>query len=226
MCGRFTQTSTPAIIAEAFHLPDYPLLTPNYNVAPSQSVAAVRLVPDSSTRECVLLRWGLIPSWAKDTKIGNQCINAKGETVAVKPAFRGAFKKRRCLIISDGFFEWQRQGTRKQPFWIGRKDRRPFAFAGLWEHWHPPEGQPLETCTIITTEPNELMAPIHTRMPVILSPASYDQWLDPASAGDALQHLLRPSPNEELQATPVSTLINNPRYNAPVVQIEGTHPEC
>lgn len=126
-----------------------------------------------------MLRWGLIPSWAKDPKSASQCINAKAETVAEKPSFRSAFKKRRCLVLATGFYDWQAQARAKQPMWIGMKDQRPFAFAGLWEQWHPPEGTPLETCTIITTEPNDLMVPIHHRMPVILPPTSYDQWLDP-----------------------------------------------
>ena len=215
MCGRFTQTATPEVIAEQFQVDDPPLFKPNYNISPTQRVAVVRLNPESVKRDCVLLRWGLIPSWAKDAKIGNQCINAKGETVAEKPAFRSAFKKRRCLVIADGFYEWQRLGERKQPIWIGRKDKRPFAFAGLWEHWKPAEGEPIETCAIITTEPNDLMAPIHNRMPVILAPASYIPWLDHNAPADSLKALLRPYPSAELQAYPVSTLVNNPRHNAP-----------
>ena len=134
MCGRFTQTATPKVIAEQFDLDEFPLFPPRYNIAPSQHVAAIRLNPEVAKRECVALRWGLIPSWAKDLKIGNQCINAKAETVAEKPAFRAAFKKRRCLVMADGFYEWQLQGKHKQPMWIGLRDRRPFAFAGLWEH--------------------------------------------------------------------------------------------
>ncbi len=160
----------------------------------------------------MLLRWGLIPSWAKDSKIGAHCINAKAETVAEKPAFRMAFKERRCLVLADGFYEWQMQGKRKQPMWIGLKAKTPFAFAGLWEYWQPPEGALLETCTIITTEANAFMQPIHTRMPVILAPSSYDQWLDPGFADvAALTAFLRPCPNEDLMAYPVSTLVNNPR---------------
>ena len=163
-----------------------------------------------------MLRWGLIPSWAKDPKIGNQCINAKAETVAEKPSFRAAFKKRRCLVVATGFYEWQVQGRTKQPMWIGLRSKRPFAFAGLWEHWTPAEGEPLVTCTIITTEPNELMRPIHNRMPAILAPTSYDQWLDPAFQHiEPLKALLRPYLSEELTAYPVSTLVNNPRHDAP-----------
>ena len=216
MCGRFSQTATPAMIADQFGVNEPPLFKPRYNIAPSQQVATIRLNPEAAKRECVMLRWVLIPSWAKDPKIGNQCINAKGETVAEKPSFRAAFKKRRCLVIADGFYEWQLQGKQKQPMWIGLKSKRPFAFAGLWEHWKPTEGMPLETCTIITTEPNDLMQAIHTRMPVILFPTSYVQWLDPTvQQVEPLKALLRPFSSEELMAYPVSTLVNNPRHDAP-----------
>ena len=216
MCGRFSQTASPEIIAEQFQVTDFPLFPPRYNIAPSQPIAVIRIEPDTTTRRLVQLRWGLIPSWAKDPKIGNQCINAKAETVAEKPSFRSAFKKRRCLVVATGFYEWQVQGRTKQPMWIGLRSKRPFAFAGLWEHWKPAEGESLETCTIITTEPNELMQPIHNRMPVILAPASYDQWLDPTfQQAEPLKALLRPYPSDELTAYPVSTLVNNPRHDAP-----------
>ena len=216
MCGRFSQTASPEVITQQFEITDPPLFTPRYNIVPSQPIAAIRIDPDTTTRKLVMLRWGLIPSWAKDPKIGNQCINAKAETVAEKPSFRSAFKKRRCLVIADGFYEWQRLGALKQPMWIGLRSKRPFAFAGLWEHWKPAEREPVETCTIITTEPNELMAPIHNRMPVILAPASYDQWLDQTfQQAEPLKALLCPYPSEELTAFPVSTLVNNPRHDAP-----------
>lgn len=216
MCGRFTQTASPEVITQQFALTDPPLLKPRYNIAPSQPVAAIRVDPDTATRKLVLLRWGLIPSWAKDPKMGYQCINAKAETVMEKPSFRSAFRTRRCLVIADGFYEWQPQGKWKQPMWIGFRDKRPFAFAGLWEHWAPPQGELLETCTIITTEPNDLMAPIHNRMPVILAPTAYDQWLDPTfQQVEPLRALLRPYPSEDLTAYPVSTLVNNPRHDVP-----------
>lgn len=215
MCGRFTQTATPETIAEQFHLNEPPLFNPRYNIAPSQHVAAIRLNSETAKRECVMLRWGLIPFWAKDPKIGSQCINAKAETLAGKPSFRSAFKKRRCLVIADGFYEWQVQGTRKQPMWIGLRGRRPFAFAGLWEHWSPTDGEPIESCTIITTQPNALVQSIHNRMPVILSPQDYETWLDPAFQHlDTLNSLLRPFPAEHMTAFPVSTLVNNPRHDA------------
>ena len=134
MCGRFTQTASPEVIAQQFELTNPPLFTPRCNIAPSQPIAAIRIDPDTDTRALVMLRWGLIPSWAKDPKIGFQCINAKAETAAEKPSFRSAFKKRRCLLIATGFYEWQIQGRSKQPMWIGLQSKRPFAFAGLWEH--------------------------------------------------------------------------------------------
>ncbi|MEK7761953.1 MAG: SOS response-associated peptidase [Nitrospirota bacterium] len=216
MCGRFTQTASPAVIAEEFGVAVPPLFTPRYNIAPSQPVAAIRIEPGTTARQLVELRWGLIPSWAKDPKIGHQCINAKAETVAEKPSFRAAFKARRCLVIATGFYEWQVRGKAKQPMWIGLKSSHPFAFAGLWEQWQPPEGAAIESCTILTTEPNELLRPIHNRMPVILSPTSYDQWLDPSfQQAEPLRALLRPYPSEDLQAYAVSTLVNNPRHEAP-----------
>ena len=216
MCGRFSQTATPAMIAQQFDVAVPSLFAPRYNIAPSQPVAAIRIEPDTATRQLVLLRWGLIPSWAKDPKIGHQCINAKAETVAEKPSFRAAFKKRRCLVIATGFYEWQVQGRAKQPMWIGLQSKRPFAFAGLWEQWQPPEGEAIESCTILTTVPNELLRSIHNRMPVILSPASYDQWLDlTVQQAEPLTTLLRPYPSEELLAYPVSTLVSNPRHDVP-----------
>lgn len=216
MCGRFTQTASPEVIARQFNISRPLLVTPRYNIAPSQPIAAIRIDPETAMRALVMLHWGLIPSWAKDPKIGYQCINAKAETVAEKPSFRSAFKKRRCLVVATGFYEWQVRGRIKQPMWIGLQNHAPFAFAGLWEHWQPPEGQPLETCTILTTEPNDLMAPIHNRMPVILAPTAYDQWLDPQfQHTDSLKALLRPYPSDALTAYPVSALVNNPRHDVP-----------
>lgn len=222
MCGRFTQTASLQSIIEQFNVDEpLPLFKANYNIAPTQNIVAIRLKTESAQRECVLLKWGLIPVWAKEAKFGNQCINAKCETVAEKPAYRSAFKKRRCLIVANGFYEWQRVGERKQPMWIGRRDKNPFAFAGLWEWWQPPAGEsgtpppPIESCTIITTEPNELMSGIHNRMPVILPASSYDEWLDPTAQAEPLKALFRAYPSEELHAYPVSALVNSPRNNVP-----------
>ncbi len=163
-----------------------------------------------------MLRWGLIPSWAKDPAIGMKLINARAETVAEKPSFRKAFRQRRCLVLADGFYEWQQDGRMKQPYYIRMKDERPFAFAGLWEHWSSSEEQVIETCVLLTTEPNELMAPIHNRMPVIVNPEAYDPWLDQAVHDvPRLTSLLRPYPAEKMMANPVSRFVNNARVDDP-----------
>jgi putative SOS response-associated peptidase YedK len=221
MCGRYTLQATPEELARQFsaEIDDPSLFKPRYNIAPSQHVAAVRLKPDTAKRELVQLRWGLIPSWAKDPKIAYSTINAKAETVATKPAFRSAFRKRRCLIPASGFYEWQQQGKQKQPMYIRLHDRHLFAFAGLWERWEPKDGEPIESCTIVTTEANEFMQRIHHRMPVILTPEDYEVWLDSAVQQlEGLQYLLGPSPDllrpypaVEMEAYAVSKMVNNPR---------------
>jgi len=159
-----------------------------------------------------MLRWGLIPRWVKDPTRGSQPINAKAETAAEKPMFRDAFRRRRCLIPADGFYEWKQEGGRKQPVYICTKDRQPFAFAGLWEHWEEQEGQFIESCTILTTEPNDLLAQVHSRMPVILDQNDYDLWLDPdVQEVSRLKPLLRPYPPEQMTFYPVNLRVNNPR---------------
>jgi putative SOS response-associated peptidase YedK len=211
MCGRFTLRTPTKAIVEAFDLTEALDLPPRYNIAPTQQVAAIRLDPRQGTRQLSLLRWGLIPSWADDPAIGNRLINARAETVAVKPAFRHAFQKGRCLVLADGFYEWKKTGSTKQPFYVRLRDDGPFAFAGLSEHWQRGD-QTIDSCTIITTEANELMAGIHDRMPVILSRDDYGLWLDGDFHGQAkLLEMLRPFPAEEMEAYPVSTLVNNPR---------------
>lgn len=215
MCGRFTLLTPAETLAEQFHLPDVPSLTPRYNVAPTQPVAAVRQSPGNGERELALLRWGLIPSWAKDADIGARMINARSETVAQKPAFRAAFRQRRCLVLADGFYEWQRLARGKQPFYIRLRDGSPFAFAGLWEHWAGPDGA-VESCTLLTTEPNDLIRSLHNRMPVILAPEDYDLWLDPGVREVELLHpLLRPHPPEDMIAYPVGLWVNNPKNDGP-----------
>jgi len=167
-------------------------------------------------REGGKLRWGLIPSWAKDLAIGMKLINARAETVAEKPSFRKSFKHRRCLVLADGFYEWQKERRVKQPYYIRLKSERPFAFAGLWDHWADADGQVIESCALLTTEPNELMAPIHNRMPVILNPDAYDDWLDPDQQNVArLATLLGSYPAEDMVANPVSRLVNNARFDDP-----------
>ena len=218
MCGRFTQTQSGKAVAAAFDLPEVPTLEPRYNIAPSQPVLAVTAADalnGASQRELRAFQWGLVPSWAKDPKIGNRMINARSETVAEKPSFRAAFKRRRCLIVADGFYEWQKtSGSTKQPFHIHLDDHRVFGFAGLWEHWESGDGSLLETCTILTTAPNELMASIHNRMPVILPADDYEAWLDPTLQDRGfLESLLEPYDADAMQAYPVSTQVNNPRHD-------------
>jgi len=215
MCGRYTLQATPEEIAAHFAVEDPPLFKSHYNIAPTQNVPVVRLKPDTTKRELVLLRWGLIPSWAKDPKIAYSTINAKAETVAEKPAFRSAFRKRRCLIPASGFYEWQQEGKQKQPMYIRLRDHRPFAFAGLWELWEPKIGEPIESCTIVTTNANEFMLPIHNRMPLILTVQDYDRWLDPIVQTDILQTLLKPYSADEMEAYAVSKMVNNPRNDIP-----------
>jgi putative SOS response-associated peptidase YedK len=210
MCGRFTLATPGQTVAELFQLSAVPELKPRYNIAPTQPVAAVRA--GQSGHELVMLHWGLIPSWSKDVAIGARMINARGETVAEKPSFRAPFRSRRCLIIADGFYEWRRNGERKQPYFIAMRDRRPFAFAGLWDRWAPSGGEPVESCTIVTTSPNEVLAPIHDRMPVILPSESQAVWLDTAvRESERLQPLLQPFAASEMLAYPVSPRVNNPR---------------
>ncbi len=218
MCGRFSLGASATTLVAQFDLFEAPSWSPRYNIAPTQEVLVVVKDPATVRRQARLYRWGLIPSWAKDLAIGNQLINAQAETAASKPAFRVAFRKRRCLILADGFYEWKKEGRPKQPFHIRLRDGRPFAFAGLWERREGPERKAIESCTILTTTPNEILHPLHHRMAVIMASADYDLWLDPAiQEVDRLQPLLRPYPSEEMKAYAVSTRVNNPAND---------HPEC
>lgn len=218
MCGRYTLKTPVKEMAEALALDEFPSLLPRYNIVPTQTVAVVRVLPESQKRRLDLLRWGLIPSWVKDPKtLGSDLINAKSETMAEKPSFRAAFRRRRCLIPADGFYEWKKEGGRKQPVYICMKDRGPFAFAGLWERWESEEKQAIESCTLLTTEPNEMMQPIHNRMPVILGRKDYDLWLDPdVQQPDKLRPLLRPFPSEPMTCYAVNLRVNNPQYDDPL----------
>jgi putative SOS response-associated peptidase YedK len=201
------------VIAELFDGIEVPEIPPNYNVAPTQTVAAIRSEHD--TPAFAWLRWGLVPFWATDLKIGSRMINARCETVRDKPAFRAAFKKRRCLLIADGFYEWKKTADGKQPMFVQRRDGRPWCMAGLWEK-NEKTGQGVETCAIITTGPNQLMQDIHDRMPVILSPRHYRIWLDPGFQDhDCLQSLLAPCPADEMEAWAVSPEMNKPSFNKP-----------
>jgi putative SOS response-associated peptidase YedK len=211
MCGRFTLTAPAEALHELFPLFDFSSFAPRYNVAPSQSVAVVRHNPDSHQPELTAMRWGLIPSWADDAKIGYRLINARSDSAATKPAFRSAFKKRRCLVLADGFFEWQKAGKHKQPYWIRRKDGKPFAFAGLWEHWTKGE-KPIDSCTVLTTDANAVVRPLHDRMPVILEQSDFERWLA-AQPGQFDEELLRPAADDRLTAQPVNERVNNARVD-------------
>lgn len=218
MCGRFALTVDPVDLQDSF--PDFIFPTQyaaRYNIAPTQPILAL---PNDGSKEAGFFIWGLIPSWAKDPTIGSRMINARAETLAEKPSFRSAYQYHRCLIFSSGFYEWQAQpGVKtKIPHFIHLKTGAPFAFAGLWEKWEAPDGSTIHSATIITTEPNELMGKIHNRMPVILPHDAYTQWLDSSpQQPPSLQQLLVPYPAGEMEAYPVSTLVNSPAYD---------HPEC
>ena len=213
MCGRYCLTTAPEAIRRLCKVTSpLPNLPARYNIAPTQDVTVVRPAKEGQGRELALLRWGLVPRWADSPKIGYRMINARAETVATKPAFRAAFRARRCLIPADGFYEWRKEGTQKQPYRIGRQDGEVFALAGLWEHWQGPDGEVIDSCTIIVTAANDLLRPIHDRMPVILDPADFDVWLEGGpEAANAAAALLRPYPSGALAAYPVSTRVNSPK---------------
>lgn len=215
MCGRFTLGVDGEVLQEVLELGNVPAeLEPRYNIAPTQDVA---VVTDPESRDVSLFRWGLVPSWAKDLSIGNRLINARAETVAEKPSFRAAFRKRRCLVLADGFYEWRAEGGTKQPYYISMKDGDPFAMAGLWEQWDDGVSDvPLATCTIITTEPNEMMSALHRRMPVILPRSRHEAWLDPALHDtQLLRAALVPYDSDAMTFRPVDRAVNNPRNDGP-----------
>jgi len=207
-----------SVIAEQFSLFEVPLWKARFNIAPTQPVPVVRMTPQPAApqRQFVLLHWGLVPSWADDPAIGNRMINARAETAADKPSFRTALRRRRCLVAADGFYEWQKLGKRRQPMFIHMRDDRPFALAGLWESWEGADHSALDSCTILTTEANDIVRPIHDRMPVIVAPEDYGRWLDPAvqQPGPILP-LLRPYPSAPMEAYPVSTWVNSPTRDEP-----------
>ena len=212
MCGRFA-LKNPQAVKAAFDLNEMPDLPPRYNIAPSQDIAIIRAEPDG--RHLTLARWGLIPAWAKQADSGYSTINARAETVDSKPSFRAPFKHHRCLIPADGFYEWHEEGSIKIPHHITRKDGAPFALAGLWDQWKGPQGDVL-SCTVIVTEANRFMKPLHDRMPVILAPQDYARWLDPTNHDAAsLKSLLVPAPEDWLTEWPVSRTLNNPQHEGP-----------
>lgn len=226
MCGRYVTVSPPTILAERFGVETVRVAEkePDYNVTPRADVPVVAVSRGHRTLD--LVRWGLVPSWAKDLSIGDKLINARADTVASKPAYKRAFAKRRCIVPADGFYEWKApgkdaaKGTKKQPFFIRRRDGEPLAFAGLWEIWHDPtqgdDAPRVRSCVIITTDANGVLAPIHHRMPVVLPESEWNRWLDPAFQDtDALQRLLVPAPDDEFEAWEVSMLVNRPVNNGP-----------
>jgi putative SOS response-associated peptidase YedK len=222
MCGRYVRRSPLQHVIDLFSAAPIPKnlsLSPSFNVAPTQSVPVIRVGADGQ-RTVSILRWGLVPSWAGDPSIGNRMINARAETLSEKPAFKKALQSRRCIIPADGFYEWQKTGKAKQPYFIHRPDHAQIGFAGLWETWTDGE-HTIESCTIITTQANDVVRPIHERMPLILAPADYDRWLDPHSTPDQFLPLLRTTDAVGLLATPVSTRVNSPGNDDPGC-IEGT----
>ena len=220
MCGRFTLTTSNETIASLFGGLQLPPLKPRYNIAPTQMVSCVREGKDRSP-EYAELRWGLIPSWSKDLKLGARMINARGETVAEKPSFHSAFKKRRCLVLGDGFFEWKKEADGKQPYYVTRMDRQPFCMAGLWERWEDKTtNDVVESCTVITTSANEFMQPLHDRMPVLLDASKFQMWLDPSFEDQSqLESLLVPyvaaGDQQRLQKKPVNKIVNRPTNDSP-----------
>jgi len=221
MCGRYSLTTAPEAMRALFGFENLPNLPPRYNIAPTQPVAVVR--PNgAAARELAMLRWGLIPHWAKDAAMAAKMINARSETAMTKPAFRDAFRRRRCLVPADGFYEWRMEEGRKQPFRIGMKGGAPFAFAGLWESWSATadgygfsRGDTVESVAILTTEANDKLRPIHPRMPVILPPGAFDRWLDPANDAEDAGSLLGPYPAEPMAFYRVGGAVNNARNDDP-----------
>lgn len=228
MCGRFTLRTSADVLMQVFQTPSFPQLQPRWNIAPTQQIVAlVAATPPALPFQVASFRWGLVPFWADSPAIGSRMLNARSETVAEKPAFRAAFRKRRCLIPADGFYEWQTLSNgQKQPWWIHQPDEQPFAMAGLWESWTPggkqavpdpadPATEPLRTCTVLTTSASSDLHGLHDRMPVILPPALWPAWLNPETPIAALQNLLQPASPGTLLLTCVSTLVNRPSPDSP-----------
>jgi putative SOS response-associated peptidase YedK len=221
MCGRFTRGQSTDVIAEEFGVAEvFTDLQPSYNIAPTQNLVAV--ITDGE-KKLVTMRWGLVPSWAKDISLGSKMINARADTLAEKASFKNLIRKRRCLIVADGFYEWKTEGKEKTPHYIQLKAGKLFAFAGLFDRWVSPENEELTTCTIITTDANDFMQPIHTRMPVILTGEKRDAWLD-TNAKDQSYFLdmLKPYDPEAMKAHAVSKLVNSPKNNSPELVLPDT----
>lgn len=214
MCGRFTSLLSPELLESVYGVRPPASLAPRYNIAPTQRVHIVR-EDDAGSRECAEARWGLVPHWAKDLSLGNKLFNARCETVAEKSSFRNAIRHRRCIVPASGFFEWAETPKGKVPYYITAREGSPFSIAGIWENWKTPGGGMLESCTLLTTEANSLMATIHERMPVILQPSDFEAWLDRSvTDSQELQRFYQPYPAELMQEWPVSTFINSPVHNS------------
>ena len=225
MCGRFTFAISPELLTEVFGVTVLEEPPPRYNIAPSQQVPIIR---DAATdgRYLSSVRWGLLPHWAKDLSIGARMSNARCETVHEKPAFRQAIRARRCIVPASGFFEWSAAPTGKSPHYVTMRDGSPLAFAGIWDSWRTPEGEILETCAILTTTANSLMAPLHDRMPVLLHHTEFDLWLDrSANNPDKLKRLYQPCPSELLQEWEVSSIVNSASHETPetIVPLQAPH---
>ena len=213
MCGRYAVTTAPEAMRALFRYLEQPNFPPRHNVAPTQPVAIVRMA--EGRREFALVRWGLIPGWVKDPRGFSLLINARGELALDKPAFRNAMKRRRCLFPADGFYEWKRDGNRKQPYFVRLKSGQPMAFAGLWETWSGPNGEELETAAIVTTTASRSIAHIHDRMPVIVAPEAFDFWLDPNVDARTAAAVITPAPDAALEAYEVSSAVNRTANNSP-----------
>jgi len=234
MCGRFTLRTPADVLMQTFQTLDFPELQPRWNIAPTQQIVAVTTgETDGPRRHAGWFRWGLVPFWADDPSIGSKMLNARSETVADKPAFRAAYRKRRCLIPADGFYEWQKLSSgKKQPWWIHQAGEQPFAMAGLWESWtpgqnqtSPPDTEPLLTCTILTTDASSDLRGLHDRMPVILAPEAWHAWLNPQTQPEFLKQLMKPASPGTLQLTCVSQLVNRPTPDSPQCLTPVSPPE-
>jgi putative SOS response-associated peptidase YedK len=216
MCGRYTETRRDKALLKSLgvELPAQDMFTPRYNIAPTQT-AAVIVEAEDGHRTLRNFKWGLIPFWAKDEKIGANAINARCETLAEKPMFRASFKKKRCLVLADGFFEWQKVGDLKQPIYIRKRGGDPFVFGGLWDRWKSPTGMEVESFSIVTVEPNELAAKVHNRMPLMLDVESAIAWLNLKSSPELLGGFLGPYPAGAMECFPVSTVVNSPKNIGP-----------
>jgi putative SOS response-associated peptidase YedK len=223
MCGRYASTLPPEAMRALFRYLEQPNFPARYNIAPTQPIAIVRMA--EGRRQFALVRWGLIPAWVKDPRAFSLLINARGESVNEKPAFRNAMKYRRCLVPADGFYEWKREGEKKRPYFVRRRDGAPIAFAGLWENWMGPNGEEVETAAIVTTAASRSIAHIHDRMPVIVPPEAFDFWLDPKVDAQTAAAVIAPAPDAQIEAYEVSSAVNRTANDTPMLMEPLREPE-